>query len=109
MPQQSNPVSVDDILRAVAEPRRREILRLVWDDELSAGEIASEFDVTFGAVSQHLKILSDAKLVVVRRAGRRRLYRADQTALGPLGQQLVALWRRASSPPSPPPDSFDRR
>ena len=92
MTRQSNAVAVDDILRVVAEPRRRDILRLVWDEELSAGEIASEFDVTFGAVSQHLKILSDAKLVVVRRDGRRRLYRADKAALGPLGQQLMALW-----------------
>jgi DNA-binding transcriptional ArsR family regulator len=87
-----NAVAVDDILRAVAEPRRRDILRLVWTEELSAGEIASKFDVTFGAVSQHLKVLNDAKLVTVRRDGRRRLYRADRAALGLLGEQLMALW-----------------
>ncbi|MEU6656370.1 ArsR family transcriptional regulator, partial [Streptomyces sp. NPDC046900] len=50
-----------DAVRAVAEPRRREILRLVWDAELSAGEIAERFDVTFGAVSQHLKVCSPAR------------------------------------------------
>jgi len=81
-----------DVLSVVAEPRRREILRLVWDEELSAGEIASNFDVTFGAVSQHLRVLSDAKLVVVRRDGRRRMYRTNHAALGPLGRQLVAMW-----------------
>ena len=92
MARTGNGVAVDEILRVVAEPRRRDILRMVWTEELSAGEIASEFDVTFGAVSQHLKILSDAKLVVVRREGRRRFYRADRAALGPLGRQLMALW-----------------
>ena len=86
-----NPAEVD-ILKIVAEPRRREILRLVWNRERSAGEIATQFDVTFGAVSQHLRILSDAKLVVVRRDGRRRLYRADKAALGPLGRQLAVMW-----------------
>jgi DNA-binding transcriptional ArsR family regulator len=92
MTRQTNTVAVDDILRVVAEPRRRDILRLVWSEELSAGEIASKFDVTFGAVSQHLKVLNDAQLVVVRRDGRRRLYRADRAALGPLGEHLMALW-----------------
>jgi DNA-binding transcriptional ArsR family regulator len=81
-----------DVLSIVAEPRRREILRLVMDEELSAGEIASNFDVTFGAVSQHLRVLSEAKLVVVRRDGRRRLYRTNHATLGPLGRQLVAMW-----------------
>jgi DNA-binding transcriptional ArsR family regulator len=81
-----------DILKIIAEPRRREILRLVWNRERSAGEIATQFDVTFGAVSQHLRILADAKLVTVRRDGRHRLYRADKGALGPLGRQLAVMW-----------------
>ena len=64
-----------------------------WQDEQAAGWINEAMpDITFGAVSQHLKVLSDAKLVVVRRDGRRRLYRADRVALGPLGEQLMALW-----------------
>ena len=81
-----------DAVRAVAEPRRREILRLVWDAELSAGEIVDRFDVTFGAVSQHLKVLRDAGLVTVRRDGKKRFYRADQEAMGPLADYLRAMW-----------------
>lgn len=81
-----------DALQIVAEPKRRQILRMVWDTELSAGEIASQFDVTFGAVSQHLSILRDAGYVDVRPDGNRRLYRADKRALGPLRQTLEAMW-----------------
>jgi DNA-binding transcriptional ArsR family regulator len=50
-------------LRAIAEPRRREILRLVWDAERSAGEIAGHFDVSRPAISQHLRVLKEAELV----------------------------------------------
>ena len=81
-----------DALQVVSEPRRREILRLVWDDELSAGEIAGRFDVTFGAVSQHLAVLRDAGFVRARRDGNRRLYRADRERLGPLAGALEAMW-----------------
>jgi DNA-binding transcriptional ArsR family regulator len=81
-----------DALAVIAEPRRREILRLVWEDEHSAGEIAAQFPVTFGAVSQHLAILREAGLVQVRRDGRRRLYRADRGALGELAPALEAMW-----------------
>ena len=76
----------------VAEPRRREILRLVWDDELSAGEIAGHFEVTFGAVSQHLAVLRRAGFVRVRHEGSRRYYRADRESLGPLRRALEAMW-----------------
>ena len=55
-----------DAVKVIAEPRRREILRLCWRDERSAGELADAFDITFGAVSQHLKVLRDAELVTVR-------------------------------------------
>lgn len=84
-----------DALQVIGEPRRREILRLVWDRELSAGEIAARFDVTFGAVSQHLGVLRDAGLVSVRAAGNRRYYRADPQRLGPLAQALEAMWASA--------------
>jgi DNA-binding transcriptional ArsR family regulator len=80
-------------LRAVSEPRRRAILRLVWDRERPAGDIAARFDVTFGAVSQHLRVLEGAGLVSVRRDGRRRLYRARPEQLGPLRAVLEDLWR----------------
>jgi DNA-binding transcriptional ArsR family regulator len=80
-------------LRAVSEPRRQQILRLVWDRERPAGEIAASFDVTFGAVSQHLRVLHDAGLVSVRRDGRRRLYQTRREHLGPLRDVLEDLWR----------------
>ncbi|WP_030936247.1 ArsR/SmtB family transcription factor [Streptomyces sp. NRRL S-646] len=81
-----------DAVQVVAEPRRREILRLVWDEERSAGEIADRFDVTFGAVSQHLKVLRDAGLVTLRQDGKKRFYRADREALGPLAAYLQSMW-----------------
>lgn len=81
-----------DVFQIVAEPRRREILALVWSQELAAGDIASHFDVTFGAVSQHLGILREAGLVTVRAEGNRRLYRADQDRLGPLRPIIESMW-----------------
>ena len=63
-------------LKAIAEPRRRQILTLVRDEELSAGEIAAQFDVSRPAVSQHLAVLKEAGLVDERRNGTRRMYRA---------------------------------
>jgi DNA-binding transcriptional ArsR family regulator len=81
-----------DALQVVAEPRRRQILRLVWDEERSAGEIAGRFDVSFAAVSQHLGVLRDAGFVTVRSRGRSRLYRADKTRLGPLRRTLEVMW-----------------
>jgi DNA-binding transcriptional ArsR family regulator len=81
-----------DQLQVIAEPRRREILRLVWTEELTAGDIATRFDVSFAAVSQHLGILRRAGFVSVRPAGNHRWYRADQDALGPMRQVLEAMW-----------------
>jgi len=76
----------------LAEPRRSEILRLVWRRERAAGDIAARMPVTFGAVSQHLRVLREAGLVVVRKDGRRRLYRARPEALGPFAAALEAMW-----------------
>ena len=81
-----------EMLRAVAEPRRREILRIVWHREVPAGEIAAALPVSFGAVSQHLRVLREAGIVRERRDGRRRLYRADRRALGPFAKALEAMW-----------------
>jgi DNA-binding transcriptional ArsR family regulator len=81
-----------DALQVVAQPHRREILRLVWDGELAAGDIAARFDVSFGAISQHLAVLREAGFVSVRRDGRSRLYRADPAALGPLRPMLEKMW-----------------
>jgi len=78
---------------AVASPRRREILRLVWDRERAAGDIAAAMpDVTFGAVSLHLRALKQAGLVEARVDHRHRFYRARRQALGPLARELERLW-----------------
>lgn len=83
---------MEEALRAIAEPRRRQILALVRDDELSAGEIAGHFDVTRPAVSQHLTVLKEAGLVTERRDGTRRLYRARPQGLAELRQFLEGFW-----------------
>ncbi len=81
------------MLDAISSPRRREILRLVWDRERSAGEIAGRFDVSWPAISQNLRILRRAGLLVERREATRRLYRADRSAAGPLADVLEQMWR----------------
>jgi len=84
---------VDAALIALAAPRRREILRLVWHGERTAGDIHRALgDVTFGAVSQHLGVLVDAGLVGRRRDGRHRLYEARRASLGPFRAWLEATW-----------------
>ena len=79
-------------LKAIAEPRRREILRLVRYDELSAGEIAAQFEISWPAVSQHLGVLKEAGLVDERRNGTRRLYRARPQGLADLKAFLDEFW-----------------
>ena len=84
------------VLAAIASPRRQEILRLIWRDELAAGQIAAAMpDVTFGAVSLQLRALQNAGLVVCRRDQRNRFYRANRQALGPLGSSLERVWTSA--------------
>jgi DNA-binding transcriptional ArsR family regulator len=83
---------VEAALKAIAAPRRRQILRLVRDDELSAGEIASHFDVSRPAVSQHLNVLKEAGLVSERRNGTRRLYRVNPEGLAELNDFLEEFW-----------------
>ena len=84
--------ATDEALRALAEPRRRAILRLVARDELAAGEIAAAFEVTRTAVSQHLTVLKNAGLLTQRRDGTRRLYRARPQGLAGLRQFLDDMW-----------------
>ena len=85
----------DDAFRALVEPRRRAILRLVAHDELPAGEIAAAFDITRTAVSQHLTVLKRAGLLSERRDGTRRLYRARPQGLAGLREFLDDLWADA--------------
>jgi DNA-binding transcriptional ArsR family regulator len=86
-------VSCMEALTAIASPRKQEILRLVWRDERSAGDIhAAMPDVSFGAVSLHLSALKAAGLVSCRADGRFRYYRAERRAFGPVGRMLETLW-----------------
>ena len=85
---------MQETLEAVAHPARRQILRLVWDSELSSRDIATHFDVTWQAVSHNLRVLREAGLVSERREGTRRLYRADQQRLRPIAALLKDLWRQ---------------
>lgn len=83
------------MFHALADPRRREILRLVRDQPLSVNEIAEQFDITQQAISQHLKVLKDVGLVVDRREGTKRLYQVDPAGLGILRSYLDGFWERA--------------
>ena len=83
---------MQDLLDAISSARRREILRLVWERELSAGDIARRFDVSWPAISQNLAVLRKAGLVTERREANRRFYRADQQALGSLRPALQEMW-----------------
>ena len=84
---------VDAALKALAEPRRRAILRLVWSQELPATDIADRFpDVTRPAISQHLSVLKEAHLVSERRDGTRRMYRANPDTMAELRAFLDDYW-----------------
>ncbi len=82
-----------DPLQLVAGPRRREILGLVRERELPAGEIAIALGMSFSATSQHLAKLREAGVLVVRREGRQRFYRTDRERLDALTRELGAMWR----------------
>ena len=84
---------MDAALKALAEPRRRAILRLVWSQELPATDIADQFaDVSRPAISQHLGVLKDARLVTERRDGTRRLYTANTATMAELRAFLDDYW-----------------
>lgn len=86
------------VFEALAAPRRREILRLVWNRERSAGDIHRAMDgVSFGAISQHLGVLDSAGLVRRRDEGRFHFYTARRRELGPLGKWLERMWDEALS------------
>lgn len=83
---------MDAVARAVAEPTRREILRLVRDDERTVSNIAEHFDMSRPAISQHLKVLTEAELVTVRNEGTRRFYRARPEGLAELTEWMTGFW-----------------
>ena len=83
-----------DALTALSSPTRREIVRLVWGKERSAGDIAASFEVSWPAISQNLRILKETGLITERRAGTSRFYKADRAALRPLESYLRHMWTR---------------
>jgi DNA-binding transcriptional ArsR family regulator len=90
-------VRMDSALRALADSTRRHILALIWREERTASEIASKFSITGPAISQHLKVLLDSDLVLLRRSGTRRFYRVNQLAIASLQAELAAFWDRGLS------------
>ncbi len=89
---QSTPEAPDAVLRALADPHRRQILRLVQHTELPAGTIAANFTLTQQAVSQHISVLKHAGLLTERREGARRLYKLHEESLEPVRQLLSEMW-----------------
>jgi DNA-binding transcriptional ArsR family regulator len=83
---------MDSALRALSAGTRRHILALVWHEERTANEIASEFAMSRPAISQHLKVLLDSDLILQRRAGTRRFYRVNQGAVAKLKAELASFW-----------------
>lgn len=79
-------------LKALADERRRAILRLVWDAERPAGEIAAHFDVSRPAISQHLSVLKEAGLVTERREGTFRFYSAERDRLDEVKRMIESFW-----------------
>jgi DNA-binding transcriptional ArsR family regulator len=82
----------ETVLKAIAEPRRQQILRLVWSQERPAGDIAAHFDISRPAISKHLRVLREAGLVEERRDGTQRLYRARPERLADARRVLESFW-----------------
>ncbi len=84
--------ALEEAIRALAHPGRRAMLRLVWDDERSASDLADAAGLSRSAASQHLKLLRDAGLIGVRVDGTRRLYRADLSRVAEIAAFLDDFW-----------------
>ena len=83
---------IEKVISAIAEPRRREILYLVSHGELTSSSIASHFDISAPAVSQHLKVLEESGLVTVRKAGNKRYYQLRREGFSELKQYIDRFW-----------------
>jgi DNA-binding transcriptional ArsR family regulator len=83
---------VETVLKAIAEPRRQEILRLIWQRERAAGDVAAHFDISRPAISKHLRILKEAGLLAERRVGTQRLYRARPERLADARRFIESFW-----------------
>jgi DNA-binding transcriptional ArsR family regulator len=85
-------LAIEDAIRALAHPGRRAMLRLVWDQERPASDLADAAGLSKSAASQHLKLLRDAGLVEVRAEATRRLYRADLARVAEVAAMLDDFW-----------------
>lgn len=85
-------IMIQQTILALAEPRRRDILTLVHDQELASSSIAAHFDITPSAVSQHLKVLHESGLVTVRRVGTKRYYRLRREGLVDIKAFIDGFW-----------------
>lgn len=83
---------IEKAIHALTEPRRRDILYLVRNGELTSSAIASHFDISAPAVSQHLKVLEESGLVVVRRDGTKRYYRIRREGFADLKAYIDRFW-----------------
>jgi DNA-binding transcriptional ArsR family regulator len=83
---------IEKVIQAITEPRRREILSLVRDGEMTSSSIASHFDISAPAISQHLKVLEESGLVIVRREGTKRYYRIRREGFSELKQYIDRFW-----------------
>lgn len=83
---------MDAVAKALVEPHRREILRLVRDEEHTVSDIATHFDISRPAISQHLRVLEEAELVTMRPEGTRRWYRARPEGFGELRSWIEEFW-----------------
>ncbi|WP_223192940.1 ArsR/SmtB family transcription factor [Paenibacillus sedimenti] len=83
---------IEKVIHAITEPRRRDILYLVRNEEMTSSAIASHFDISAPAISQHLKVLEESGLVVVRRAGTKRYYSIRREGFAELKQYIDRFW-----------------
>ena len=87
-----------DSFDAIADATRRRLIELLADGERPAGELAAQFDISFPAISQQLRILHEAKLVQVRRDGRKQIYRLNPASLDPVAEWLeqyaTSFWKK---------------
>jgi DNA-binding transcriptional ArsR family regulator len=84
-------MSIDETIRALADPTRREILRLLREGDLTAGDIASRFPITGASVSHHLSVLKEAELVQAVREGRTIVYSLNSTVLQDFVGELLGF------------------
>jgi DNA-binding transcriptional ArsR family regulator len=100
---------MQDMLKALAEPRRQEILKLIGDKEMASGEIAGHFNVSRPAISQHLQVLKAAGLVNERQLGTRRLYQARPEGLAELRAFMNQFWTQSLSRLAEAAEAEERR